>query len=98
MEPNFKTYARKPKRGTVPTKIKRWVRERDGYRCVARIETVCTGRADHVHHIVRKSQGGDNTMGNLISLCLACHQHIHANVAWARSHGYIRSRSTVEGS
>jgi HNH endonuclease len=29
------------------------------------------------HHIVFKSQGGDDSLSNLITLCLACHSDIH---------------------
>jgi 5-methylcytosine-specific restriction endonuclease McrA len=99
IEPRFKQpVKRRAKRGTVPVKVKRWVKERDGHRCVAKVEGVCTGKAEHVHHVVRRAQGGDAGMGNLISLCFPCHEYIHAHVEWARSHGYIRSRSTLKGS
>lgn len=97
VQTNFKgPVKRKPKRGTVPMTVKRWVKERDGHRCVARIEGVCTGKPDHVHHVIRRGQGGDAGMGNLITLCFECHEHIHRHVEWARSHGYIRSRPTLK--
>ena len=30
------------------------------------------------HHIVHKSQGGEDTMGNLTLLCLECHADKHS--------------------
>lgn len=29
------------------------------------------------HHIVFRSQGGDDAMGNLITLCFECHRKVH---------------------
>ena len=33
--------------------------------------------ADHVHHIIPLSKGGDNRESNLIALCCNCHSKIH---------------------
>lgn len=96
VQPRFKVARKRKPKGTVPTKVKRWVKARDGQHCVARIAEICTGSPDHVHHICRKAQGGDNEMGNLITVCLPCHTYIHANISWSRVHGYIRSN--VKGS
>ena len=30
------------------------------------------------HHIIFRSQGGDDSLGNLITLCIQCHDDIHA--------------------
>lgn len=35
-------------------------------------------RAEHVHHIVPLSEGGNNNFDNLESLCKSCHSRIHA--------------------
>lgn len=82
---------RKPPKNDTPVKVKTSVRERDGG-CMAQIAEVCGGRPLVVHHVLRRSQGGDHSMGNLITLCSPCHDYIHGNPAWARQHGYIRSR------
>ncbi len=49
--------------------------ERDRWRCR------CCGARNSLtpHHIQKKSQLGGNTLGNLITLCLADHQSIEAN-------------------
>ena len=49
--------------------------ERDGYQCQG-----CTATANFfdVHHIVPLSQGGSNTLSNLITLCERCHAQIHS--------------------
>lgn len=50
------------------------VRERDGNRC-----RVCGDRRDvHVHHIVFRSQGGTHETSNLVCVCRACHDMVHA--------------------
>lgn len=48
--------------------------ERDGWRCQA-----CGSTSGlEVHHIQRRSQMGDDSEANLITLCLQCHKRIHA--------------------
>tara|TARA_R110000751_G_scaffold31372_1_gene80003 strand:- start:78 stop:332 length:255 start_codon:yes stop_codon:yes gene_type:complete len=37
----------------------------------------CKGMAVDVHHIIFKSQGGGDTIENLISLCRECHLGAH---------------------
>ena len=50
------------------------VLERDGWRCQA-----CGSlRGLEVHHIQRRSQSGDDSEDNLITLCSDCHRAIHA--------------------
>ena len=47
--------------------------ERDGWRCQA-----CGSlRGPEVHHIQRRSQSGDDSEGNLITLCSECHRALH---------------------
>ena len=53
-------------------------------------EVSCWGRLDP-HHILRKSQGGPDTVDNLVLLCRAHHDHVHGNPAWARTVGLLRS-------
>lgn len=48
--------------------------ERDGWRCQA-----CGSMSGlEVHHIQRRSQLGDDSDGNLITLCADCYRPIHA--------------------
>ena len=46
---------------------------RDNYTCQCCKKTVRDGTILHVHHIVYRSQGGTNRMGNLITVCEKCH-------------------------
>lgn len=62
------------------------VRARSGGRCEF---TDCENRSVHCHHKRRRSQGGTNDDGNLVDLCLAHHEHIHANPAWSAERGWI---------
>ncbi len=64
--------------------------------CEARIEGVCMGRATVRHHIIRRGPGSSDDAFNTIDICDADHRHIHANVAWAKSKGYLRSRPPVQ--
>lgn len=49
------------------------VHVRDKWRC-----TVCKWRQDlHAHHIVFRSQGGDDASYNLLTVCHDCHEAIH---------------------
>jgi 5-methylcytosine-specific restriction endonuclease McrA len=60
--------------------------------CEARVDGVCQGRAQHMHHVVLRSRGGSNDLSNLRAVCTACHDHIHANPRWATEHGFMASR------
>lgn len=52
----------------------REVYSRDGYKC-----RVCKLRKPlHAHHLLFRSQGGDDTYYNLLSLCDDCHSAIHS--------------------
>jgi hypothetical protein len=49
------------------------VYERDRWRCI-----LCKYRMDlHAHHVVFRSQGGDDATYNLITVCSDCHEAIH---------------------
>jgi len=46
------------------------IKARDGYRC-----ELCGSQEDlHVHHIIPRSEGGDNSPDNLVTLCEECHR------------------------
>lgn len=46
----------------------------------------------HVHHIVFRSQGGDDVDANFCGLCLFHHEEIHANkaMAWLALQVYVQ--------
>ncbi len=58
------------------------VMERDGWRCQN------CGRLTglQVHHIRARSRLGDDTEGNLITLCAQCHQTVHRKKGSAQEH------------
>ena len=40
---------------------------------------LCGQPIEHYHHIVPKSKGGSNTLGNIAGLCCNCHDTVHKN-------------------
>lgn len=73
-------------------RARQWVIDRAHNRCEVRCCDDCTGRAEHVHHILMRSQGGTHDHGNLLAVCHACHAHIHANPADSYHAGWLRRR------
>lgn len=49
----------------------------------------CLGRL-HVHHIQRRSQGGPNLPGNLITLCTNHHGWVHEHPKLAKAAGLLK--------
>lgn len=43
----------------------------------------------HIHHRLLRSQGGKNTMSNLLGVCWLCHTEVHNNPEWSYEHGYL---------
>lgn len=60
-------------------------------RCEARLRG-CGGGAEHVHHVLRRSQGGGNEPENLLGVCFRCHEWIHAHPKEAARLGLLRLR------
>ena len=58
--------------GDIPNNIRNLVYERDNYKC-----QIC-GRKNnlHIHHVIKRANGGDHSLDNLITLCSSCHRHI----------------------
>lgn len=48
----------------------------------------CGAPGKEVHHIISLKNGGTSCMGNLIMLCLDCHDRRHNHLARTRGHGY----------
>ena len=52
--------------------IRNIVLERDHNKC-----QICNSRNNlHIHHIVKRRNGGSHDPDNLITLCASCHRHI----------------------
>lgn len=52
------------------------------------LRDVCTGRAEHAHHI-RRRWHGEGTAENGLDLCDDCHTWIHANVRLSNRAGWL---------
>jgi 5-methylcytosine-specific restriction endonuclease McrA len=63
-------------------------------RCEIRVWDICEGRVHHIHHQLRRSQGGSNDLDNLLAACNSCHTYLHQNPTEAYAKGWlIRSGS-----
>lgn len=80
----------KPAKGRKATNVLRAVRqallERASYTCEF---DLCERRGTEMHHRLRRSQGGDHTLGNLTLLCGIHHAWVHANPALAEDLGLL---------
>lgn len=73
----------------IPGQVRSEVVARSGGRCEAGASDQCTGRCDHLHHRLRRSQGGKHTAVNLLACCERCHAHIHDHPAEAFVEGWL---------
>lgn len=55
--------------------LKLSVFERDDWRC-----RYCGWRRVHCHHIVFRSDGGEDISSNLVTLCPTCHNAVHLDI------------------
>ena len=61
--------------------------------CEAHIYGICIVLVGQTHHILPRSQGGSLTdESNLLDVCHACHDWIHANPEMAKKLGLLKSR------
>ncbi len=68
-------YSNGKRRRSIPTKVKETVKKRDKNKCV-----VCANKDNlHFHHKTRYADGGQDTVDNLILLCVTCHAEEHKN-------------------
>lgn len=63
--------------------------------CEAQVDGVCTGRAEHRHHVRRRSQGGGDDASNTRDLCGRCHEHVHRNPEWAYEAGLLERSHAI---
>lgn len=73
------------------------VLERSGGRCEAMFSPDCRLVGECLHHIVRRSQGGDESLSNILHCCNSCHTGrygIHSRPAEAMRMGLLRSGSS----
>lgn len=71
--------ARHRAEATAAQAVARVVRKRDGGKCQ------CCGKpGSHQHHVTYRSHGGQNVPDNLVTLCVTCHQDVHAHLVTPR--------------
>lgn len=74
-EPNPKPQARLKLSPTEYKSLCGEVMRRDGYRCR---NPLCRKREGlHAHHIIFRSQGGDDARENMATVCNECHNKLH---------------------
>lgn len=58
--------------GDIGKRIRQEVLNRDNYEC-----QICKRKEGlHIHHIIKRRDGGDHNTTNLVTLCASCHRHI----------------------
>lgn len=67
-------------------KVRATVFERDRFRCRG-----CAKPAAECHHIIFRSQGGSDEVGNLVALCRNCHEQAHGRVGTQLSAWVLRA-------
>jgi hypothetical protein len=71
---------------------RQWTLDRAHGRCEALVHEDCTKRAEHVHHILMRSQGGSDDPANLLACCHLCHHWIHHHPALSYRLGFLAHR------
>jgi hypothetical protein len=83
----------KGKRSAGWHRSRQWCFDRAKGRCEAHVAAAsCTGRAEHAHHRMLRSQGGSDDPANLLAVCHRCHDWIHRNPAWSYERGFLLHR------
>lgn len=78
----------------IPDAVRRAVLRRDNYHCRRcdwnhALWNPSDARHLELHHVQAHAAGGENTEGNLITLCTVCHDGWHADVGdWAATEGF----------
>ncbi len=82
----------KGKRSAGWHRSRQWCIDRAHGLCEAQASVACTGRAEHVHHILLRSQGGSDDPANLLAVCHRCHRWIHDYPERSYREGWLRHR------
>lgn len=65
----------------IPQKVRQEVLERDSHDgcpcCINCGHPSLNGKGLHLHHVKRRSQGGQHDPKNLVTLCFECHTDLH---------------------
>lgn len=72
-----------------PQDVKDAVWKRSGGMCEAKVDKGCRKFAGHMHHRRMRSQGGPDTVENLLHVCSWCHTRIHHMGAEAYERGWL---------
>ena len=65
--------------------------------CEARIEGICTGRAQTGHEPLLRSGGSDpSDEAQMLAVCNRCHEHIHQHPAESYASGLLKHRWDVD--
>lgn len=85
----------KGKRSAGWHRSRQWCFDRAHGLCEAKVHEDCTGRAEHAHHILLRSQGGSDGQENLLAVCHACHGWIHLHPGLSYELGFLRHREAA---
>lgn len=72
-----------------PPRLAEVITARSGEACEATVSPGCVGHGQHLHHRKLRSQGGEHTAENCVSVCHVCHTWIHANTGKSYEHGWL---------
>ncbi len=89
-----KSAPKRPVRRSDPPELvaaRKVVHERSGGLCEARTE-VCDHVGQHVHHKGGRKGPGAHRPERLLHVCVACHEHIHANPEQSYMMGWLYKR------
>ena len=88
-KPTPRVRERKPlktKPHVIPWRVRMDVIERDDGTCQW---CEVPGGALDCHHVIRRSQGGKDSIGNLVAVHRLCHSYIHEHPSEAKSRGFL---------
>lgn len=90
MSPPWKRKPMRPKLAapwSIDAALRAEVAARAGHACECCGEAL--GRSWEAHHRKLRSQGGQDSICNLVALCMQCHTRIHNRRVWSEEHGFI---------
>lgn len=72
-------------------RVRRDVAARNSERCEVGSPD-CDIRGTECHHIIMRSQGGRDEIGNCLWTCAPCHRYVHEHPAESYERGWLRHR------